>query len=65
MGCSRWPRACRRCWPSKTIDNDLGLNYHGEPEEHSREAIPDPPGYRYTRLQLADPVSTSIRWLTT
>src|SRR5580704_13386455 len=33
----------------KTIDNDLGLNYRSEPEEYSRETIPEPPGYRYTR----------------
>ncbi len=35
----------------KTIDNDLGLNYRSEPEEYSREVVPDPPGYRYTRLR--------------
>jgi 6-phosphofructokinase 1 len=35
----------------KTIDNDLGLNYRGEPDEFSREAVADPPGYRYARLR--------------
>jgi ATP-dependent phosphofructokinase / diphosphate-dependent phosphofructokinase len=35
----------------KTIDNDLGLNYRSEPEEHSREVITEAPGYRYTRLR--------------
>src|SRR5271165_6168090 len=35
----------------KTIDNDLGLNYRSEPDEYSREVVPDPPGYRYTRLR--------------
>jgi len=33
----------------KTIDNDLGLNYRHEPDEWTREAIPQPPGYRYVR----------------
>ncbi len=34
----------------KTIDNDLGLNYRNEPDEWSRVAVPEPPGYRYERL---------------
>jgi len=33
----------------KTIDNDLGLNYHNEPDEWARHAVPEPPGYRYVR----------------
>jgi 6-phosphofructokinase len=35
----------------KTIDNDLGLNYRSEPEEHNREPAAEAPGYRYTRLR--------------
>jgi 6-phosphofructokinase len=33
----------------KTIDNDLGLNYHHEPDEWVREPCPQAPGYRYVR----------------
>ncbi len=33
----------------KTIDNDLGLNYRNEPDEWTRQPIPEPPGYRYAR----------------
>jgi 6-phosphofructokinase 1 len=33
----------------KTIDNDLGLNHRNEPDEFSRVACPEPPGYRYER----------------
>ncbi len=35
----------------KTIDNDLGLNYRGEPDEFTREVTADPPGFRYARLR--------------
>jgi 6-phosphofructokinase 1 len=35
----------------KTIDNDLGLNYRGEPDEYSRDATADPSGHHYTRLR--------------
>jgi ATP-dependent phosphofructokinase / diphosphate-dependent phosphofructokinase len=34
----------------KTIDNDLGLNHRNEPDEWSRVACPEAPGYRYERL---------------
>jgi ATP-dependent phosphofructokinase / diphosphate-dependent phosphofructokinase len=34
---------------SKTIDNDLGLNYRSEPDEWQRTERPEPPGYRYVR----------------
>lgn len=33
----------------KTIDNDLGLNYPGEPDEWALESSPEAPGYRYKR----------------
>lgn len=33
----------------KTIDNDLGLNYRHEPDEWTREATSQSPGYRYVR----------------
>jgi ATP-dependent phosphofructokinase / diphosphate-dependent phosphofructokinase len=33
----------------KTIDNDLGLNYRGEPDDWQRESTPDGSGYRYSR----------------
>ena len=33
----------------KTIDNDLGLNYHNEPDEWQREPTPDNQGYTYSR----------------
>jgi len=33
----------------KTIDNDLGLNYSCEVDEHERAPCPDPPGYKYCK----------------
>jgi 6-phosphofructokinase len=34
---------------SKTIDNDLGLNYRSEPDEWQRQPCSEAPGYRYVR----------------
>jgi len=33
----------------KTIDNDLGLNHRGEPDEWERVPCEEPPGYRYQK----------------
>jgi ATP-dependent phosphofructokinase / diphosphate-dependent phosphofructokinase len=33
----------------KTIDNDLGLNYPGEPDEIIRTQLPEEKGFRYSR----------------
>lgn len=33
----------------KTIDNDLGLNHRGEPDEWERETCAEAPGWRYRR----------------